>query len=70
MNQQLNTRLMRLRQNLGGEVAVFLAFLGAGITIGFAIHDATYDDAHSIHGLVILTSRFSALIGTYIVFLN
>ena len=58
---------MRLRQNLGGEVAVFLAFLGAGITIGFAIHDATYDDAHSIHGLVILTSRFSALIGTYIV---
>jgi len=62
--------LVRLRQNLGGEVAIFLAFTGAGVTIGFAIHDATYDDVHSMHGLVILLSRFSGLIGTYLVLIS
>jgi predicted ferric reductase len=70
MNALLSRRLIRLRQNLGGEVAIFIAFLGAGVTIGFAIQDATYDDAHSIHGLLILTSRFSALIGTYLVLIS
>lgn len=70
MNALLSRRLIRLRQNLGGEVAIFIAFFGAGVTIGFAIQDATYDDAHSIHGLLILTSRFSALIGTYLVLIS
>ena len=70
MKAVLARRFIRLRQNLGGEVAVFLASLGAGVTIGFAIQDATYDDAHSVHGLLILTSRFSALIGTYLVLIS
>jgi len=61
---------LRLRQNLGGEISVFLAALGAGIAVGFALHDATYDDAHSLHGLLILTARFSALIGTYLVLVS
>ena len=70
MKALLSKRFIRLRQNLGGEVAIFLAFLGAGITIGFAIADSTYDDAHSVHGLMILTSRFSALLGTYLVLVS
>lgn len=70
MNAVLARRFIRLRQNLGGEVAIFLAHLGAGITIGFAVQDATYDDAHSVHGLLILSSRFSALIGTYLVLIS
>ena len=61
---------LRLRQNLGGEISVFLAALGAGVTVGFAINDATYDDAHSLHGLLILTARFSALIGTYLILVS
>jgi len=61
---------LRLRQNLGGEISVFLAALGAGVTVGFALHDATYDDAHSLHGLLILTARFSALIGTYLILVS
>ena len=59
-----------LAQNLGRYVAIFLSALGAGITLGFAISDATYDDAHSINGAITLASRFSALIGTYLVLIS
>jgi predicted ferric reductase len=54
---------------LGGDIATFLAFLGLGITLGFAMSDATYSDLHSFEGLVILASRLTALIGTYLVLL-
>jgi predicted ferric reductase len=61
---------LRMRQNFGGQLAVFLSALGCGITIGFAIHDATYDDAHTVNGILLLISRFSALIGTYLVLIS
>jgi len=61
---------VRMRQNLGGEVSIFLAYLGAGITIGFAINDANYSDTHTLSGLIVLASRFSALIGTYLVLVS
>jgi predicted ferric reductase len=61
---------LRIRQNLGGQLAVFLAALGCGITIAFAIQDATYDDAHSLNGVLLLASRFSALIGTYLILIS
>jgi predicted ferric reductase len=70
MGQDSRPIVLRLRQNLGGQVAIFLSALGAGITIGFALHDATYDEAHSINGLITLLSRLSALIGTYLVLIS
>jgi predicted ferric reductase len=54
---------------LGGDLATFLAFLGLGITLGFALSDATYSDLHSLAGFLILASRLTALIGTYLVLL-
>jgi len=53
--------------NLGGDLAIFLAFLGAGVTIGFALQDANYSEAHSLTGVITLLSRFTGLIGTYLV---
>jgi predicted ferric reductase len=68
---------MRVKRNvfrhylpsLGGDLAIFLAFLGLGITLGFALSDATYSDLHSFAGLLVLVSRFTAIIGTYLVLL-
>jgi len=56
-----------LRHNAGGDAAIFLAFMGLGITIGFALHDATYQDFHSANGLIISVGRLSGLIGTYLI---
>ena len=70
MGEDSRSVVLRLRQNLGGQAAVFLSALGAGITIGFAIADATYEDAHSLTGAITLLSRFSALIGTYLVLIS
>jgi len=67
MSNDSRSLLIRIKQNLGGEVAIFLAYLGAGITIGFALQDANYSEAHSVQGVVTLLSRFAALIGTYLV---
>lgn len=58
--------LLRIRLNLGGEFAIFLACLGAGITFGFALEDANYSEAHTLQGVITLLSRFTALIGTYL----
>ena len=57
-------------QHSGGDIAVLLCFLGLGITFGFAIHDATYSDAHTASGLIILLGRFSGLLGTYLVLIS
>jgi len=54
----------------GGDVAILLSFLGLGVTFGFAIHDATYSDAHTTSGLFILLGRFSGLLGTYLVLIS
>ena len=56
-----------LRHNAGGDAAIFLAFAGLGITIGFALHDATYQDFHSINGVIMSIGRLSGLIGTYLI---
>jgi predicted ferric reductase len=56
-----------LRHNAGGDAAVFLAFVGLGITAGFAMHDATYEDTHSSIGLVMLLGRLAGLLGTYLI---
>jgi predicted ferric reductase len=56
-----------LRDNAGGDAAIFLAFMGLGITIGFALHDATYQDFHSINGVIMSVGRLSGLIGTYLI---
>jgi predicted ferric reductase len=69
MSTDSRSLLIRIRQNLGGEIAIFLAYLGAGITIGFALQDANYSEAHSLQGVITLLSRFAALIGTYLVLL-
>jgi predicted ferric reductase len=66
MSKDERSIALRIRQNLGGEVAIFLSFLGAGITLGFAISDANYSEAHSTAGIITLLSRFAALIGTYL----
>jgi predicted ferric reductase len=58
------------RNHSGGDIAVFLSFLGLGITFGFAIHDATYSEAHTTSGLLILLGRFSGLLGTYLVLIS
>jgi len=59
-----------LMQHSGGDFAVVLGFLGLGITFGFAIHDATFSDAHTASGLIILLGRFSGLLGTYLVLVS
>ena len=59
-----------LLHHSGGDVAVLLCFLGLGITFGFAIHDATYSDAHTTSGLLVLLGRFSGLLGTYLVLIS
>ena len=66
MSKDKRSIALRIRQNLGGEVAIFLSYLGAGITVGFAITDANYSEAHSTAGIITLLSRFAALIGTYL----
>jgi predicted ferric reductase len=52
---------------LGGEIGLFLASLGLGIVFAFAIADASYLDAHSPSGILVLASRFTAILGTYLV---
>jgi predicted ferric reductase len=66
MSKDERSIALRIRQNLGGEVAILLSYLGAGITLGFAVTDANYSDAHSTAGIITLLSRFAALIGTYL----
>lgn len=70
INYRTQRSLSSISQDLGRYVAIFLSALGAGITLGFAISDATYDDAHSINGVITLVSRFCALIGTYLVLVS
>jgi len=62
----LQRKFLRIEQNLGWELAIFLVALGAGVTVAFAIQDATYEDTHSLTGFITLTSRFTALLGTYL----
>ncbi len=63
-------QLTKIRQSLGGDIAIFLVAFGAGVTIASALHDASYVEAHSLNGLIVLFSRFSALIGTYLVLVS
>jgi hypothetical protein len=41
VSSRINVDLSRLPKNLGRYVAIFLSALGAGITLGFEIGDAT-----------------------------
>jgi predicted ferric reductase len=59
-----------LLQNFGGEIAIVLSSAGLGITLGFALHDATYSDMHSSSGIIVSIGRFSGLIGTYLVLIS
>ena len=60
----------RAREVLGAEVGLFLASLGLGIVMGFAVSDASYLDSHSLSGIVILISRFAGILGTYLVLIS
>ena len=60
----------RAKEILGAEVGLFLAAMGLGIVMGFAVSDASYSDAHSLSGIVILISRFTGILGTYLVLIS
>jgi predicted ferric reductase len=57
-------------QNFGGEIAIVLSSTGLGITLGFALHDATYSDMHSTSGIIVSIGRISGLLGTYLVLMS
>ena len=59
-----------LLQNFGGEIALVLSYMGLGITLGFALHDATYSEMHSTSGIIVSLGRFSGLLGTYLVLIS